>query len=112
MYDWTKHKGWIHRRKSEVRFLLFNKLPRRFLCESFAGTVAIGGVLDGLLSSKRVPVLFTVRVLRPVALEWVDNRGEGRSDDDALDAGCRFLDRLQDAGGANDGRVEQFLESD
>jgi hypothetical protein len=64
-----------------------------------------------LLGGDGVPVFFAVGVLWPVALEGVDDGGEGRSDYYALDGGGGFLDGFQDACCANDGWVEEFLES-
>jgi hypothetical protein len=56
-----------------------------------------------------VPVFFAVGVLWPVALERVDDGGEGRGDDYALDGGGGLFDGFQDACGADDGWVEELL---
>jgi hypothetical protein len=107
--DRTQDEGRAHGGDGEVGLLLLDKVPGGALGEGLAGAVAVGRVLDGLLGGERVPVAFGVGVVGPVALERVDDAGEGGGDYDALDRGGGIFDGSQDAGCADYGWVEEFL---
>jgi len=109
MHNRPQHKRRAHCRKTEPGLLLLDKVPGGALGEGLGGAVAVCGVLDCLGGGDGVPVRFAVDVAWAVALEAVDDGGEGGGDDDAGDGGGGFLDGGEDAGCADYGWVEEFL---
>ena len=103
--DGSQHERRIHRREREARFFLLHEVPRRLFGQGLGPPVAVGPVRERLLLGDGVPVCFGIGVAGPVALERVDDGGEGGGDDHAFDGRRTLLDGLEDAGRSDDGRV-------
>lgn len=84
-YDWTKNHGRVDGRDRKVWLLLLNEIPRGFLGQGFAGTVALQWVLLSLFRCDVIPIILGVGVAWPEALASIYYCSEGRSDYDVLD---------------------------
>lgn len=106
--DGSQHERRIHGREREARLFLLHEVPRRFLGQGLGPPVAVGPVGERLLLGDGVPVCFGIGVAGPVSLEWVDDGGEGGCDDHAFDGRRTLLNRFEDPGRSDDGRVQHF----
>jgi hypothetical protein len=89
--------------------LLLDEFPSGLFGKGFGGAVAEGRVFVGLGEGDGVPVCFAVGVGGVVAFGGVQDGGEGTGYDDVFYGwGVRF-DGAEDAGGADDGGVEEVF---
>ncbi|EPE07686.1 origin recognition complex subunit 6 [Ophiostoma piceae UAMH 11346] len=106
----AQHGRRVDRGQVKVGLLVLDKVPCGLLGQRLAGAVAGARVLLGVLDRHRVPRLLSVQGARLLPVVIIEDGGKRRRDDDAADLRGILLDALEDARGANDGRVDEVLD--